>query len=140
MKITRDVVTDLLPAYLSGEASADTSALVEEFLADHADFARIVAASKEGRSDALLTPTPNVSPDVERDALARTRALVHRRTWTIALAWFFTCLPLTFAFSDGRVTFFMLRDEPGSRLLWIAAAYLWVQLAVLQRRLRGVGL
>ena len=140
MTITRDVITDLLPAYLSGEASADTRALVEEFLADNADFARIVAASKKGRSDAILTSTPNVSPDVERDALARTRALVHRRTWTIALALFLTSLPLTFAFSDGRVTFFMLRDEPGSMLLWIAATYLWVQLAVLRRRLRGVGL
>ena len=140
MKITRDVIIDLLPAYLADEASADTRALVQEFLADNPEFARIVSASKERNSDALLTPTPNLSPNVERDALARTRALVRRRTWTIALAVFFTCLPLTFAFSDGRVTFLMLRDEPGSRLLWIAAAYLWVQLAVLQRRLRGVGL
>ena len=139
MTITRDVITDLLPAYLCGEASADTRALVEEFLAGNADFARTVAASK-GRSDAMLTSTPNVSPDVERDALARTRALLHRRTWTIALALFVTSLPLTFAFSDGRVTFFMLRDEPVSGVLWIAAAYLWVQLAVLRRRLRGVGL
>ena len=32
MKITRDVVTDLLPLYVAGEASADTRALVEEYL------------------------------------------------------------------------------------------------------------
>src|SRR6185436_12129442 len=33
MKITRDVIIDLLPAVASGEASADTRLLVEEFLA-----------------------------------------------------------------------------------------------------------
>jgi len=31
--ITRDVVRDLLPLYLSGEASADTTALVQQYLA-----------------------------------------------------------------------------------------------------------
>jgi anti-sigma factor RsiW len=32
MKITRDIVLDLLPLYLAGEASADTRALVEEYV------------------------------------------------------------------------------------------------------------
>ena len=31
MKVTRDVVTDLLPLYLAGDASEDTRALVEKF-------------------------------------------------------------------------------------------------------------
>ena len=33
MKITRDVIYDLLPGYFAGEVSADTRALVDEFLA-----------------------------------------------------------------------------------------------------------
>ena len=32
MKITRDVVTDLWPLYVAGEASPDTQALVMRFL------------------------------------------------------------------------------------------------------------
>ena len=32
MKITRDVIYDLLPAYFAGEVSADTRALIDEFL------------------------------------------------------------------------------------------------------------
>ena len=32
MNITSDVVTDLLPVYLAGEATADTNALIAEFL------------------------------------------------------------------------------------------------------------
>ena len=42
MKITRDVITDLLPVYLSGEASADTKALVELFLKDDPEFAKLI--------------------------------------------------------------------------------------------------
>jgi hypothetical protein len=32
MTVTQGVITDLLPAYLSGEARADTQAPVDEFL------------------------------------------------------------------------------------------------------------
>ena len=37
MNITRHVVADLLPAYLSGEASADTKALIDELAARDPD-------------------------------------------------------------------------------------------------------
>ena len=48
MKITRDVVSDLWPLYSSGEASADTRVLVDEFLRDDPEFAR--AGSRARRS------------------------------------------------------------------------------------------
>ena len=40
MPITREVITDLWPVFLSGEASADTRALVEDFLQHDPEFAR----------------------------------------------------------------------------------------------------
>jgi len=43
MKITRDVIYDLLPAYFAGEVSADTRAIIDEFLATDAEFARMTA-------------------------------------------------------------------------------------------------
>ena len=43
MKITQNVVMDLLPVYLSGEASPDTKDLIEEFLRQ--DPARVKACS-----------------------------------------------------------------------------------------------
>ena len=51
MKITREVVTDLWPLYLSGGASADTRTLVETFLADDPELARILkeSAGKKAR-------------------------------------------------------------------------------------------
>ena len=41
MTVTRDVVLDLLPLYLADEASADTRALVERFLENDPELARI---------------------------------------------------------------------------------------------------
>ena len=51
MKITRDVVTDLWPLYLSGGASADTRTLVEAFLAEDPELARRLkeSAGKKAR-------------------------------------------------------------------------------------------
>lgn len=51
MKITRDVVSDLWPVYVSGAASADTRTLVETFLADDPELARMLkeSAGKKAR-------------------------------------------------------------------------------------------
>ena len=49
MRITRNVITDLLPLYTSGEASDDTTELVREYLESDpelADMARDAAAMK----------------------------------------------------------------------------------------------
>lgn len=42
MKVTRNVVLDLLPLYLADEASSDTRALVESFLETDPELASIV--------------------------------------------------------------------------------------------------
>ena len=49
MQITRNVITDLLPLYTSGEASDDTAALVREYLdgdSELAEMAREASAMK----------------------------------------------------------------------------------------------
>ena len=43
MKITRDVIYDLLPAYFAGEVSADTRTLIDEFLVTDPEFARMTS-------------------------------------------------------------------------------------------------
>ena len=42
-----------------------------------------------------------------------------------------------FAFDSRGITFFMLRDEPGSRLFWLSAAWLWFDYVRQTRRLRA---
>ena len=46
MTVTQNVIHDLLPAYLAGEASADSKVLVEEFLRQNPAMARTVEAMR----------------------------------------------------------------------------------------------
>jgi anti-sigma factor RsiW len=140
MNITRDVITDLLPAYASGEASADTQALVDEFLNRDPEFASIVQAARRGPSEPMLAGQQAIPPDQEREAVRRTRAVIRRQSWTLAFAIFLTLLPLSFTFGADGIRFFMVRDEPRSALFWIPAGYLWFSYLRMQRRLRAVGL
>ena len=77
MKVTRDVVSDLWPLYASGEASADTRALVEEFLAGDPGFAALVRKQPNLAADAVALPA-----DEEVKALQRTREAVRGAGWT----------------------------------------------------------
>jgi len=47
MKITRNVILDLLPMYLANEVSADTRNLIEKYLESDPEIANIVKHSKE---------------------------------------------------------------------------------------------
>jgi hypothetical protein len=68
MKPTRDVVVDLWPLYASGEASPDTRALVEAFIAED----RELGEKLRQREDAGLAPSALALPrDHERMTLIR---------------------------------------------------------------------
>jgi hypothetical protein len=76
MKLTHDVISDLWPVYEAGEASADTRALVEEYLAQNPEFAaRLRAGLKLPGMEAQM------SHDAETLALKKTRDLVLGRGW-----------------------------------------------------------
>ena len=133
MEVTRNMVIDLLPLYESGEASADTRAAIEEFVRRDPSLARLI-----GRAEEQTTAAPAMA--LERQAVTRTRQVIRRRAWTLALAVFFTTVPFTFAFHGDTVPFFMFRDEPGSRLFLLAAVWLWIEYVKLTRRLRRTGI
>jgi len=42
MKVTREVIYDLLPGYFAGEVSPDTRAIVDEFLQQDPEFSRML--------------------------------------------------------------------------------------------------
>lgn len=69
-EITRDIIQDLLPLYLAGEASEDTTALVEEYLKTDPELAKVaqhttitglaevpVPLSKEAAMEAYIKAT-----------------------------------------------------------------------------------
>jgi hypothetical protein len=136
MDITRDVIKDLLPLYVSGEVSADTKALVEGYLRLDPELARAVAAAK-----ALELPPTPPAPTGEKTRLDETRRLLKQKTDTLIVAILFSVLPFTFTFNGDGITFLLIRDRPvvGSAWLFTAAA-LWGWYVYLHRRLRVAGL
>ena len=109
MKVTRNVVNDLLPLYEAGEASEDTRALVEEFLRDHRELREEVAARMAAGPLAVSPPT--LDPNLERTTLERTRRFFRTRTILLAVAiagWVVPFLPLY----DGHGLWFMWVRNP----------------------------
>jgi hypothetical protein len=85
MSVTRPVILDLWPAYVSGEASAETRTLVDEFLRMDPEFARQLRENPLGG----IAP-PLVPPDVETTAFARARRQLRGYPWLLQLAILFS--------------------------------------------------
>ena len=136
MNISKEVIRDLLPIYVAGEASADTRALLEDYLRANPEFARQVRSRAETTA-ALLAPPPPLTPDHEKSTLERVRAFERHRTYLrgFAIAW--TLMPLTFVYESSHVRWMMWRDNPKQAVMFGAAAVLcWIAYYVMGRRLR----
>lgn len=137
MNVSRDVVKDLIPVYLAGDASADTRALVESYLKTDPDLAADVTAAR----DTSLGLPATRPPTAEKQALDATRQQLKSRTSTLVVAMIFTVLPLTFAFHGTTITFLMIRDAPAIGIAWwVTAAIMWIWHVMIRRRLRVSGL
>ena len=140
MRVTRDVVMDLLPLYVGGEASVDTRALVEEFLLQDPELA---GQAREGRFEPLATegmPRAVVPPDVELRSLRRAHGLIRwqRLTYAWALTLSFVSLTTAFSFQGGSVHARLLLFEYPAVLVPCVALALscWANYFVLRRRAR----
>jgi hypothetical protein len=96
--VTRDVIVDLWPLYVSGEASQDTQRLIQAFLAKDPEF-----AGKLGQNVREPLPGPDV-PALKPDHELKTLALIKRRLagpiWLLQLALVFTVLAFGRIVSD----------------------------------------
>jgi anti-sigma factor RsiW len=140
MKITRDVVTDLLPAYLANEASADSRALVEEFFRQDPEFARL--AKENQKEDLLGAPQPSpLGMEQELETLIRTRASLQLRSFWRTFAILFTLFPLSSTFSSKGLVWIMIRDAPAFAETCIVIAIIcWVMYLRTRRKLRSTGI
>jgi len=140
MKIEREVILDLLPVYLSGEASTATRALVEEHLRQDPELARWV---REQGAEALPKAGPAPPPELELRSLVRTRRLLGVQKWLFALA--ISCTAIAFAlkitFQDSRITEirFVILDRPLELGIVLAIAIVfWAGYYAVGRRLRSM--
>jgi hypothetical protein len=143
MKVTYDVIRDLLPLVQSGEASPDTRALVEELLREHPEWAQSVPLDRNEAPDQRLSLTAR-----ER-TLERTKRLIRLRSWLMGLGIFLTLSPMMTYFRtatvDGkevsRIEWQMARDHPRLAVLSVSVGIsCWAAWFVLRRRLRATAL
>jgi anti-sigma factor RsiW len=89
MAVTRDVILDLLPLYLSDEASPDTRALVEEHLDSDRELAHLAARWKDRLSDSPPVP---VNPEAQALAYQEAKRRITNRIITLAAVFAFATL------------------------------------------------
>lgn len=140
MNVTREVILDLLPVYLAGEASPDTRRLVEEYLEQDPALAETVRSQPplEKLGPAAVSPLP---PDIELRSLRRTRSMIawQRRLFGFGIG--FTAIAATtkITFRQGRIddVRFLIRDFPAQfGAAAVLAMLCWGGYFLLRHRLR----
>jgi hypothetical protein len=137
--VTKDVVSDLLPVYLAGEASNDTKALVEEFLAHNPELRDQVSAHRAYPLPSFIRP--EVLESLEMTTLDRTRRLLNRKAWLLAFAMLFSLIPMSFEVKGGKIVYLLARDAPVAAIAWLVVALVgWVAYLDTCRQLSATGL
>ena len=131
MKITRDIVKDLLAVYLAGDASGDTRALVEDWLRTDQELAAQLAQAR--RIDLPIVAAP--PPTAEKRSLDRTRRYLRGRSVVLAMAIYFSILPLTVTFGSNGFRGLLLNDWLARFPVIVVAVFLWVVYWRMSRRL-----
>lgn len=135
--VSRDVIMDLLPAFLSGEVSSDSRVLIENFTKQDPEF----AAHVKNESKALLTQNVSVSMrrDREMEALHKTKRLISRRGWHLAFAIFFTLTAVSYQFGPKGFKW-TWQDAPFVSVLSVAVGvFFWIVYFHSKHRLKSTG-
>jgi hypothetical protein len=143
MNVTREVILDLLPVYISGEASPATRDLAEEHMKQDAELAQRIRLLS-GDNFAKVLPTA-LSPEVELRSLRRTRSLLGWQRWLLGLAIFFSAMTLSNQFSfEGRHLkefHFLLSQYPLEfGLCLVLGGACWIAYLSIRRSLRSIRL
>jgi hypothetical protein len=139
MRLSREVMNDLLTVYLAGEASPETRALVEARAREDEEFAAAMRAA--ARVDVPGAPG-KPDADLEIRSLKMTRSFVRLRSLFLAMAIFFSLLPFSFAFSSKTGMKWLVWEASaglGYAFLALAVAS-WVAWHTMNRRVKQAGL
>ncbi len=82
--IPRNVILDLLPAYIAGEASKESCDLVEEFARNDPEIAGLIRAGT--LEPAEISPKTAVPDDLEMKTMKRIHRSIRRQMWYVAIA------------------------------------------------------
>ncbi|HEV2133894.1 MAG TPA: hypothetical protein VGR47_06485 [Terracidiphilus sp.] len=140
MNVSRDVVTDLLPVYFSGDASEDTKRLMEEYFQANPDFERVARRAATPLEELRAIPVPPVA-ERERQDLEWIREELFRRRLFFGVALLFTFAPFMSIFRNGHLIWSALLENPWqvTFLCWSIAPLCWLRsFARLTRRASAI--
>ena len=90
IKVTKNVILDLLPLYIGGEVSEDTETLVREYLDSDPELAEVARQMAQADSHNEV-PAPR-SKEAEMEGFEKTKQLlIMRSTFVIGLIAMFLC-------------------------------------------------
>ena len=139
MNVTRDVITDLLPLYFSGEASDDSRTMVEEFFRQDPEFAHLAHRLSNVR-EKLVRDVAAPEAAIEKRALKKTREMLQARNLWAGFGIAYMLCPLLTLRHHSR-WWVMLFDQPQMAFAFFMIGVLFVMLAgVFAFKLRRSGL
>ncbi|MGZ4874870.1 MAG: hypothetical protein ACXV5R_06830 [Candidatus Angelobacter sp.] len=134
MKIEREIIVDLLPAYFSGESSSATRALVEGYFRENPDFEKF-ARSAGGALESLKVPPPRLDPEKEKLALERARMVTETRSSFFWLAVLNTLILFLFRIQNGKIVWILWSGNKTAGPLFAAmAVFFWAFFLYARRR------
>jgi len=132
MKITREIINDLLPIYFSDECSSDTKQLVEEYLKSDPEFGKQVEQYQQN-------PIPDAIPETlekgdEMKSLLKTRRMLKIRSYLMGFAIFCTLVSFSFLHTNGK-TYMLMNEAPYSAAVYaILGAGFWIAYFVFKQK------
>ena len=126
MKVEREVIIDLLPAYFSGEASPATRALVEEYFREHPEFEK-TARSANRPLESLKVPVAALDEAKAKLVFERARQITEIRGSMLWLAISFTLMLGLFRVQDHKIVWIIWNKSNVTGFVFVVVAvFLWL--------------
>ncbi len=135
-ELTRNIVTDLLPAYFAGECSDETRRAVDNFFKSDPEFARNAKAMKDQRLPDIAIPSE--IKEAGPHALERTKRLLKWRSLLLAGAIFFTLSVFSFSFGDGNLTWRLVESPVAAAANATVGVAFWTIYFFLHRKINAI--
>ncbi len=136
MNVSRDVILDLLPLVVADEASEDTTALVEQFLATDPALVKLAEEMKSH----ILIKLPNIlQKEIEMQTFEETKNMLKRRNLFLSFALLFTGLTVAFRFGETGIEWFWVNTPGMAVVCFFLGLMAWIGYLLTIRQTRKGG-
>jgi hypothetical protein len=133
--MNRNIILDLLPAYVGGDASAETRQLVEEYAKGDPEIARLIQA---GGLEKLAGRGIVDKETAEFKTLKRVKRRVNKQAWQLGLAIFFSFFAVTFQIGEDGILWTWNELPWVAVLSGIIGLFFWVAYIESRKRIRSL--